>query len=648
VAADLQSAPMTADFKSAATLEVSMKARMFLALVGVALMAVLALRADEPQAKKADDANQIREDLTLREQILSRQFAEFEQSLLKLMQRLRASPKQDDRDRAVILQKALEKAKDVGVGTQFEQLVELLKIQQLKSVGDIRAAAERSGKIAENLREILDLLRQDTRTAKLREERLSLERLIKKLERVIHDQKVTELATRHNRTDKNELKTMQNRVTQKTTEIAKELGSKIGQGGEAKKADAKDAGKGEGKKGESKDAGSAKKGAGKDAGKGKEAKAGEAKAKSGDPKENKSGEAGKSGAAKKGGEAKQGDAKSGKGGDSKSDSKSGAGKPGKQGDAKSGSKSSGQGQSKSGGQKSGPQANKKDDQKAPPPQPQQPQPANNNGKKQVEDANYKQKDAEKAIEKGDNKDASDKETDALKKLEEARKKLEELLRQMREEELERLLANLQARCEKMLAMQMQVLAGTEGVSRSIESHKDKKAARRDQQDSLRLSDDEKEIVAEATKAIELLEAEGSAVAFPEVFKQVREDMKHVQRRLSIVDVSQVTQAIEKDIIDTLKEMIEALKKARQELDNKKSPPSQSGPPPDQKLLDKIAELKMILSMQIRVSTRTRIYGAQYQGEQAADPNISRELRNLSERQERIFEVTNRIAKGDNQ
>jgi hypothetical protein len=53
-------------------------------------------------------------------------------------------------------------------------------------------------------------------------------------------------------------------------------------------------------------------------------------------------------------------------------------------------------------------------------------------------------------------------------------------------------------------------------------------------------------------------------------------------------------------------------------------------------------------MQIRVSTRTRIYGAQYQGEQAADPNIGRELRNLSERQERIFEVTNRIAKGDNQ
>jgi len=622
-----------------------MKSRISLALLSVSVAGILALRADEPQAKKTDDANQIREDLTLREQILARQFAEFEQSLLKLMQRLRASPKQEDRDRAVILQKALERAKDINVGTQFEQLVDLLKIQQLKSVGDIKSAADRSAKIAENLREILDLLRQDTRTAKLREERQSLERLIKELEKVIHDQKVAELITRHGKTQKNELEKIQNKVTKATTEIAKKLGSKLGQGGEAKKGESKDPGKGEGKKGESKDAGASKKGAGKDAGKGKEGKPGEAKP--GEPKANKENKSGdkKSGEAKKGGESKPGDAKSGKGGESKADSKSG-GKP-KQGDAKSGSKSSGQGQAKAGGDTK--QADKKDDkQKSPPPPPQQPQSAQNNGKKQVEDANGYQKKAEEKIKEGDNKSASDKENDAIVKLEEARKKLEDLLRQLREEELERLLANLQARCEKMLAMQMQVLGGTEGVFKSVELHKDKKAARGDQQQSLRLSDDEKEIVVEATKAIELLEAEGSAVAFPEVFKQVREDMKHVQRRLGIVDVGQVTQAIEKDIIDTLKEMIEALKKARQELDNKKNPPSQSqGPPPDQKLLDQIAELKMILSMQIRVNTRTRVYGAQYQGEQAADPNIGRELRNLSERQERIFEVTNRISKGDN-
>ncbi len=206
----------------------------------------------------------------------------------------------------------------------------------------------------------------------------------------------------------------------------------------------------------------------------------------------------------------------------------------------------------------------------------------------------------------------------------------------------------------MLEMQIRVLAGTERVDKGIQGTRDKKAERGHIQDSLKLSDDEKEIVTEATRAIEMLEAEGSAVAFPEVFQQVRSDMIVVQKRLGNTDVAKVTQAIERDIIDTLKEMIEALKKARQDLDNKKNPPPPSNgqPPPqqDQKLLDQIAELKMIRSMQVRVNARTQMYGKQYQeveGEQTRNPEIRRELQILSERQDRIFDVTNRIARGDN-
>src|SRR5205823_12736286 len=102
----------------------------------------------------------------------------------------------------------------------------------------------------------------------------------------------------------------------------------------------------------------------------------------------------------------------------------------------------------------------------------------------------------------------------------------------------------------MLAMQIQVQIGTEGVFRIVEGLADKKPNRQNQQDALKLSDNEKDIVTEANKAIEMLEAEGSAVAFPEVFQQVRQDMMHVQRRLEVTDVGAVTQAIEKDVVDT--------------------------------------------------------------------------------------------------
>jgi hypothetical protein len=92
-------------------------------------------------------------------------------------------------------------------------------------------------------------------------------------------------------------------------------------------------------------------------------------------------------------------------------------------------------------------------------------------------------------------------------------------------------------------------------------------------------------------------------------------------------------------------MIEALKKAQQDRQNG----GQSGPsqPQDQKLIDLLAELKMIRAMQMRVNSRTRVYGEQYKGEQAEAPEIKTELNNLAQRQFKIFEVTNNIAKGKN-
>ena len=71
-----------------------MRTRISLVTAGMTLAAVFALWADEPgQGKKTDEARKIRDDLVLQEQVLGRQFAEFKQSLLKLQQRLRSSPK---------------------------------------------------------------------------------------------------------------------------------------------------------------------------------------------------------------------------------------------------------------------------------------------------------------------------------------------------------------------------------------------------------------------------------------------------------------------------------------------------------------------------------------------------------------------------
>src|SRR5205823_4847249 len=144
-------------------------------------------------------------------------------------------------------------------------------------------------------------------------------------------------------------------------------------------------------------------------------------------------------------------------------------------------------------------------------------------------------------------------------LEKAKKKLEELLKQMREEELERLLAALEQRCRYMLALQIEVRDGTVDLDKDILKNKDKtKPSIAQANKSNKLADKEKEIVKEAEKAKKLLEDEGSAVAFAEVFQQVIKDMSNVETRLTKTDTGKVTVQTENDIIDTLKEMIEAL------------------------------------------------------------------------------------------
>jgi hypothetical protein len=184
---------------------------------------------------------------------------------------------------------------------------------------------------------------------------------------------------------------------------------------------------------------------------------------------------------------------------------------------------------------------------------------------------------------------------------------------------------------------------------------DKKPTREEEVDARTQSQKEDDIVREADMAIRILQEEGTAVAFPEVFEQIRNDMVHVSKRLFRTDTGKETQAIEEDIIATLKEMIEALKRAReenQEQQERNRQQQQPRPPQDpnakRNLIDMLAELKMIKALQIRVYNRTVLWGRRYPGEQAQTPDIVTELRDLAQRQLRLHIVTNNIAKGKNQ
>ncbi len=617
----------------------------------------------DPKVKIEDAANQ--------QDRLKRQFDEFKQMLLRLAQQMENSPRPEDKSKAQNLKLAVQKASEEGIETKFGILVDALRQQNLdKDIERLQQVKDQNEALRRDLRAILELLMQDdsdsARRAKMRE----IQRLMEQIKILIAKQDKVHARNMLGQQLKSVLEA-QKKVSEQTRNLVEPRDGKSSKNALAKNGEAKGTKGGKDGLGEGKDDTKQAKGEGRKGSEGKEGKAGQGKegkeGKSSQAKEGKSAEAksGKSDADKSG---PQSEAKPGKGeageskgrSDNKGQAKSGQGSQGQQGEAKSGSQSGNQAQAKSGSQQGGQQSGQQGGQQGNPQQGQQQQGQENPVKKQIAEAHKYQQQAETDLEKQKRNEAGQNQENASEKLRDALKKLEDLLRQMREEEIEKLLAQLEMRCRRMLALQIAVRDGTVDLDKIIGSNADKKATRENQQTSLGLADKEDEIVKEAATALRLIEAEGSAVAFAEVFKQVHGDMVTVWGRLRKTDVGVVTVTIENDIIATLQEMIEALKKARQ--DNKSgSAKSSGGGQQDQKLIDMIAELKMIRSMQLRVNARTEVYGKQYEGEQAPSPEAARdsqqrehyemiqqELKDLAARQQKIGKVTHDIATGKNE
>jgi hypothetical protein len=556
---------------------------------------------------------------------LQREFLEFKLALKLLEQRLEKSGKPEDKLRAASITSALKMIEEKSTDAKFENILQDLRKQELfKSTDKLQGLVDRNKDLAEDLARLIEALNRDPE-AELRRQREEAKKILERIKDVIGKQERVRGSTEQGRMGKEELEKAQARVTKETKDLKNLIEGKDGKGKDGDSKDGKDK-DGKGKDGDSKD-GKDKDGKGKD----------------GDPKDGKD----------KDGKGKDGDPKDGKGKDGKGkdgDPKDGKGKDGK---GKDGDPMDGMGKDGKGGDESA------DAGKQPLP------PEKDNARKRIQEGIELQEESEKKIAKEDRKAASNKQGDAIDKLKEAQKKLEDLLRQLREEEIDRVLVQLQARCIEILRLQTEVRGGTVEVQTSVNARPDRRADRADEQRALELHDREDQIVRKAGDALKLIEAEGSAVAFAEIFRQVRDDMTNVRDRLKLADVGEETVKIEEDIIATLKEMIESLKKAQQDNKNRKPPepgqPGQQSPAQqDQRLIDQISELKTIRSMQIQINKRTESHGKKFDGEQAPDisqlkdprakaqaEQVLKEIRELSKRQDKIGKVTRDISLGRN-
>jgi hypothetical protein len=262
----------------------------------------------------------------------------------------------------------------------------------------------------------------------------------------------------------------------------------------------------------------------------------------------------------------------------------------------------------------------------------------------LQQAQQRMQQAQQRLRDAERNQAVEEQEKALRELEQAKAELEKILRQLREEEMERLLVLLEARLRKMLDLQNAVLEQTV----KLDASQGKTPQHELEIASVTLSRKENQIVSEADRALLLMREDGSSVAFPEALQQAREDMVTVAGRLQAVKPDEVTQGLEEDIIVTLEETLAALQKALQKLrDQQASQQQGSGQPGEQPLVDQLAELRMIRALQMRVNRRTQFYSARIEGNQTTDDLLDL-LDKLAERQEHLYKATRDLHTGANQ
>lgn len=518
---------------------------------------------------------------------VAEKFKRFEQ-VIKLLAQF---SDEADQDQAKLLRQVFAESQGRSLDGKFDELVKVLQERQLA-----RASGDQQ-EMTRQLEELLAMLLAAERGKELKSEQARIKEFIKQIKLMINKQ--MELEGRTADGDPKEVAPDQDKLAESAAELAKKMAQGKPNSDAAGKPRPTEAApkepKGDDKKPDDKPAGEKKPG---------DSKSGEPK-----PVESKPSEA-------KPGESKPSEGKPQPG--SPQEGKPSEGKP------QQGQPQQGQPQQ---GEQSPQQA-----QKSPLDSPQ----------KRVEEAQRRMEEAQKRLEEAKKDGAMKEQEEAIRELEQAKAELEEILRQLREEELARLLEQLERRFTEMLRKQEAVYRDTKGLHAVPLASRGKG----EEIESGRLSREEGIILVDADKALSILKEEGSAVAFPRTVEQMRDDIAQVVDLLAAVKVDELTLAIEEDVIAALKELIEALQQAKKDMKDKKPPPPGESQGENEKpLVDRIAELKMIRALQMRVNRRTRLINETV--DVAADAGALDMLRKLSQTEQEVFEITRDIVLGKN-
>ncbi|MBQ6617061.1 MAG: hypothetical protein IJH67_11910 [Thermoguttaceae bacterium] len=521
-----------------------------------------------------------------KQRIVHDQWKRLEEILLRMSETTALT----DPDRAELIKKVIAQGKQKMIDPQFQTLTDLLKD------GEISRALDNQKDLRADLNDLLKVLETENRMRRVKSEKERIKGYIKDLEKLIAGQRNLQNQTM-NSDDVQKLSGQQTKLSEMAESLKQKIDAdeKAGQPQDSQNSENQD---GENKEGENQDG------------------------------ENQDGQ--KQDGEKQDGQKQDGQQQDGQNQDSQNQN----------GQQQDGQQQDGQqqdGQQQDGQQQNGQQQNS-DSQKEETPQ------------DRLKKAQQKMEEAQKKLEQAQKEGAVEKQEEALRELEKAKSELEEILRQLREEEEKRKLAQLEVRFKKMLELQKSIYDSTLRLDEKLKKNDGNDADGTLSVESVRLSGRENDVYMEGNKALLLLQEDGTAVAMTEALASAVEDIQGVIELFNKANVGVSNQTRQENILATLEELLEAIKREMKDMEDKEQQ-SQNGESPAgemmEALVDQLAELKMIRSMQMRINKTTQRCQKLITGAAAEDPEVINVLNELSVREERLRQILHDISIGKN-
>ena len=225
------------------------------------------------------------------------------------------------------------------------------------------------------------------------------------------------------------------------------------------------------------------------------------------------------------------------------------------------------------------------------------------------------KQAEERLKQAEREGAIEEQEEAIAELQRLKEELEKILRQLREEELMQTLERLEARFKRMLQQEQTIRSQTERLINELAGEQ----APDQRQTKIRgdrLGTDQQAVIEDAEVALLILREDGTAQAMVESLLQARFDMVDAKNRLEQTSLDAITLRIEDVVIEALQEMLNAIQEAMEELrermenEENEQGDGEGAAMGEEPLIQLLAELRMIRSMQRRVNDRTERYDSE--------------------------------------